>query len=269
MALQTFQHALAELVRRPELCEQLRRSPENVSSRYDLTTRESQRLAAIINHKGMSVLCTLYRASRLEAVYTLLPLTCLVLGSQLQSELDLYWRFREQSDLQFQTETLAFAGYISQRLNSGDLKNGFVREVLDFEMAASELRYSVRRAQTDSAKPNGPFLLHPLVRVVWFSHEPLSLLKSLDERDQSWTQMVVTGRYAVVLSAHTHELEAATISEAMAELLLQMRTEPRHLTVADADSLLSLGFVVSVPRPPTNGRGLSSRGIGKHSIARP
>ena len=101
-------HGCAADIASPQLCLAMRSNPPSVLAGYDLTPREKRRLVAVVNQRGMSTNCTLYRANRLTAIYTLLPLTCVVLGKHLKTELDLYWETHPSRDLQFKQECERF-----------------------------------------------------------------------------------------------------------------------------------------------------------------
>jgi hypothetical protein len=47
--------------------------PDTAFSAYDLTPRESRRLALMLCDEGMSVNCTLYRVNRLTPLYSVRP----------------------------------------------------------------------------------------------------------------------------------------------------------------------------------------------------
>jgi hypothetical protein len=250
MSLQGFQHALADLVASPDLCRRLRDAPETVLPEYDLSGLEQRRLIAVVRHRGMSVTCTLYRASRLEALYTMLPLTCVVLGEDLKGEAECYWQFREYTDLQFQTEIACFGTFLRARLRDAKLSNVYAREVLDFELAASELRYHSRRNAVptpDHAAAevvSSPLRLHPLLRMVAFDHEPGVVLEALHRRDPLPPRLPVA-TWWVMLDARGGELAVSTVDVQLGALLGALRDADAQIADANAASaLLALGLVV-------------------------
>ncbi len=199
MSLADFQRALADLVSSPDLCGCVRTDSPGVLDRYTLTARERSRIVAIVNQRGMSVNCTLYRSSRFEALYTLLPLTCLILGDQLRAELDQYWRFREHSDLQFRTEVAYWTEFLWCRMRAGHVNNPYLREVLSYEVAAIDLSYG-----------SGPEL-----RIVAFSHDPTIMLSALRERRMPPLD-VPSGAYYLLLAYRGGRLRVARINAELA-----------------------------------------------------
>ena len=202
MSLASFQDALADLVASPELCGRLATDAPSVLDRYALSARERSRIVEVVAQRGMAINCTLYRAGRFEAVYTLLPMSCFVLGDQLRSELDEYWRFREHTDLQFLTEVACWTDFLLRRLRQGRLINPYLREVLAFEIAARDLSYCAG----------------PSVQVVAFSHDPVVLLAALQERRVPSTDLE-DGAYYVMLDYSAGRLRVTCIDADLALLM--------------------------------------------------
>src|SRR6266571_1465309 len=145
MSLQTFQQALCDLIASPNLSQKMRTHPEDVLRCYDLTPREQHRLVEVVCQRGMSTNCTLYRANRITPLYTLLPLTCFVLGDDLKHETELFWESYRDTDLQFKQEIDRFAELLMRRVRAKQIENPFLQEVLEFEIAVNELRFLPRR----------------------------------------------------------------------------------------------------------------------------
>ena len=180
MSLLAFQQALCELIASPVLCIAVRSNPR-VLEQYELTQRERDRLADVVSQRGMSTNCTLYRSNRITPIYTLLHYTCLVLGDQLQKVLDSYWSSDTLRDLEFKQETRRFASFLKKLIQQRVIKDDIVEEVLDLELAVNELRFAPRRKilrelQTRGAADNE---LHPLMRIVRFTHDPRMILDAL------------------------------------------------------------------------------------------
>jgi hypothetical protein len=171
VSLASFQRALCDLIASPDLCVRLNHAPDELWSRYDLSPRERRRLAAIVQQRGMSTTCTLYRVNRITPLYTLMPLTSFLLGDRLIAEAEAYWAEFPGSDLQFRLEVERFAGFLRARLRTGELEDPYLEEILDFETAAATLRYAGRSGGSDA-----------LVRIVHFRHDPELLLRLLTER---------------------------------------------------------------------------------------
>ena len=115
MTLVQFQTALADLTASPELCREVRRSPETLRDRYDLTDKEQRRLAGIVATEGMEANCMLYRANRLAPVALNLPDTCAALGDDLTDLISAYWASEPTTDVNFLVEADRFARYLAAR----------------------------------------------------------------------------------------------------------------------------------------------------------
>lgn len=183
MSLAAFQQALCELIASPPLCLAVRSDPSEFFSRHELSERERKRLFAIVWQPGMSTNCTLYRSNRVTPIYTLLHLTCVLLVDRLKDELEQYWATTDLRDLEFRPETERFAAHLRRRMTDGAIKDPFLAEILDLEIAANELRYAPRQRVLDELRQDGESRegpdLAPLMRVVRFSHDPDVLLRCL------------------------------------------------------------------------------------------
>jgi hypothetical protein len=207
MTLPAFQQALCQLIASPELCVDAREDASPFLSQFDLTERERERLQDIVRQRGMSLNCTLYRSNRITPLYTLLHYTCVVLGDELKGHLDAYWRDAELHDLEFEQEIHRFARFLRERTS-----DPLVIEVLDFEMALNELRFAPRRRileEIGESEDGDAYVVHPLVRVVRFEHEPGELLDALARgevpRDKPRSE------FFLVLSAIEPELSAHVV----------------------------------------------------------
>src|SRR5882672_11333937 len=101
MSLQQFKQALCDLIASPDCARQARFNPDVILDSYELSDRERRRLVDLVRQKGMSVNCSLYRMNRITPLYTLMPLTCSLLGPRLIGEAEEFWRAYDKSDLQF------------------------------------------------------------------------------------------------------------------------------------------------------------------------
>ena len=253
MSLESFQQAFGDLIASPKLCLLLRSNPDEVLSNYDLSPREQRRLTAIVNQPGMSTNCTLYRANRLTAIYTLMPLTCVLLDSDLKGELDLYAETNQNRDLQFKQESERFARFITQRVLTGQLQNEYILEVIDYELAKNDLMYlSQRRSWPDSDKSRitefdisdvtrDQFVLHPLTRLVYFKHDPAILIGLLGNM-RIPPKAMAEGDFCLLLDARGEEIMVMALDET-ARLIL--RTMSAGSYSVDSDEALAnlLGFL--------------------------
>jgi len=192
MSLLGFQRALADLAASPELCSRAISHPAPAFLPYDLTSREESRLAAMVRDRLMGTNCVLYRVNRVTPIYVFFPMTCQVLGGDLRRELDAFWSVHRATDLQYLPETSRFVRFLKNRLHAGALRNEFVEEIVDYEAAATELRFAKR---TDS-----------LVRHIRFSHDPAQLLDLLS-KSNDFPPSLPRGEYWVTLVAKGEELE--------------------------------------------------------------
>ena len=107
-----FQKALADLTASPALCREVRRAPETLRGRYDLTDKEWRRLAGIAASKGMEANCMLYRANRLAPVALNLPDTCEAIRDDLNRLISAYWESEPTTDVHFLVEADRFCRFL-------------------------------------------------------------------------------------------------------------------------------------------------------------
>lgn len=251
MSLAEFQKATSELIASPELCRLLQRDPSAVLGRYDLSSRDQRRLVDLVRQRGMSVNCTLYRFNRITPLYTLLPLTNFVLGERFISEAELFWNSFTDSDPRFRQEIDRFGEFLGQRLQDGQLENELLAEVLGYELAANELKFSQRQQILAELSQRGtemslraPLQIHPLVRLVLFQHEPTELLRLLKERSPV-PATLAEGEYWVLLDVLNDELQARKIDPHVGRLLGAISAgEDTDLTEEDVEALLEERMIV-------------------------
>jgi hypothetical protein len=242
MTLAAFQQALCQLIASPELCVDARADAAHFLSQFDLTERERGRLQDIVRQRGMSLNCTLYRSNRITPLYTLLHSTCVVLGDELKDHLDAYWRDAELRDLEFEQEIHRFARFLRPRTS-----DPLVLEVLDFELALNELRFAPRRrilSEMNGGHDPG-YVVHPLVRVVRFEHDPHEVLDALARGEIA--RNLPRSEFFLVLSAIDAELRAIELSPPDARVLWQMQDEDAPRARADVERLIALGVVCRRP----------------------
>src|SRR5690348_9134835 len=144
MTMEAFQRAMCDLVASPDLCIALLESPEEVLGRYDLSERDRRRLVEVVQQPGMLVNCSLYRANRLSPIYNLVPHTCFLLGDALVNEATEFWNGFKETRLQFHDEVKQFGQFLRRRMELGFVQNAIVGEVLEYELALNEFRYTPR-----------------------------------------------------------------------------------------------------------------------------
>jgi hypothetical protein len=251
MSLLGFQLALRDLIASPDLCLGLRASPEGVLARYDLSGREQRRLVNVVRQRGMSVNCTLYRVNRVTPIYTLLTMTCHLLGNDLRREMDAFWASSEATTLQFKHEIHQFAVFIRRRLREGILVNPYIEEVLDFEQAVNVVQYlhrqeiSERLAECESSVSDSTDLrLHPLVRLIPFRHDPERLLPALADLEPSPVDMP-QGEYYLLVDARLDEIDVGVLPLELGRSLHQVVSEHRPLQRPVYEVAKSSGLTIS------------------------
>jgi len=242
VSLLDFQRALADMVASPELALRVRGGDDTALARYELTERERRRLATVAAQPGMEVNCTLYRTNRLSPVVMLLPYTCFVLGGRMGSLADRFWS-ESRTDLQFRSEIDRFAAFLRERLESGELVEPLLEEVLAFELATNELRFLPRRRILAHLEPvNGSLVqLHPLVRLVPFRHHPENLLRRLAATEPLPYELE-EGDFLLVLIAGSDELDVRRVDGSLADLLRALARGPLLLEPEDARLLIEEGL---------------------------
>jgi hypothetical protein len=206
----------------------------------------------------MSTNCTLYRSNRITSIYTLLHYTCVVLGADLQREVEAYWASCELVDLQYRQEIPRFARFLKDRIAAGIVANEPVEDVLDFELAVADLRFSPRRRILEALEtcPRdalcGPFRLNPLIRVLRFRHDPSQLLALLAQRRTPSSELE-RGEYFLVLNALEEPLAALQIEAELGRILSCIQRDgvclehsDKILELAQANWLVPLAFPRSV-----------------------
>jgi hypothetical protein len=250
MTMEAFQRAMCDLIASPDLCIALVESPEEVLGRYDLSERDRKRLMEVVQQPGMLVNCSLYRANRLSPIYNLLPHTCFLLGHALLEEATEFWKGFKETRLQFHEEVKRFGDFLRQRVEMGFLQNRMLVEVLEYELALNEFRYTPRldvlaRLET-VASESKRVQLHPLIRVLLMRHEPRRLLEFLDERRPPPYDLA-EGEFWVLLDGKGEEVEIKLIDPYVGRLLKAIEAGTAlSLSADDVEVLTEAGLTVSV-----------------------
>jgi hypothetical protein len=254
MTMEAFQRAMCDLVASPDLCIMLVQSPEQVLGRYDLSDRDRRRLLAVVQQPGMLVNCSLYRANRLSPIYSLVPHTCFLLGDALLDEATEFWKGFKETRMQFHEEAKRFGDFLRRRIEMGLLENPLLAEVIDYELALNEFRYTARLdvlsrlalSKTAARESNGVHL-HPLIRVLLFRHEPRRLLGLLDERRPPPYELA-EGEFWLLLDGTGEEVEIKMIDPGVGRLLKAIEagnTPP--LSADDIEAFIEAGLTVPLP----------------------
>jgi hypothetical protein len=256
MSLQDFQKAVCDLVASPDLCRVLLRDPQLVLRRYELSQLECRRLVDMVQQRGMSVNCTLYRFNRITPLYTLMPLTSFVLGDRFMPEVERFWESFRETGLRFKQEIDRFGDFLCTRLSKGEIDNPLLGETVEFELATNDLRFSQRHRIlqdlgpcTDVATASRALRLHPMVKVVSFQHDPSELLRQLKER-RLLLDRLVTGEYWLVIDLLQEELQVRKVDPSLGRLLKAIESQSIFSIPNDSVEVLrEAGLVVSKTEP--------------------
>jgi hypothetical protein len=132
------------------------------------------------------------RLDRSSPIHALLPYTCLALGGRLEGELDSFWKSLGFADLAFGQVIERFAHFLKRRVENGTVRIYFLPELLDFELAAHELRFTARAPYLERGLPRedrvlvqrgSQLELHPLMRVSRFPCDAEALFETLAHGD--------------------------------------------------------------------------------------
>lgn len=149
--LEQFQQAFADLTASSDLVEAIRKDPEILNKKYNLSEIEFSRLRNIANQKGMECNCMLYRANRLIPVVMNLPKTCAVLDDDLKKMVLEYWAEFQRTDVHFLLEAQRFCEFVTARMENGDYTNNRLKPVLEKEMTAVAKR--IRKSYRPTTPP--------------------------------------------------------------------------------------------------------------------
>ena len=247
MSLLSFQRALGDLIASPNLCLLARSNFEVTMEHYQLSDREQRRLRGICSQRGMAVNCTLYRSNRITPLYTLMPLTCEALGDNFFPLVCLFWESNGNSDLQYHREIQRFGEFLQDQLAKGELDHPILEEVVNYELAVNCLRFISSKSHEDKTfrgpglNPSARLCLHPMLRLVRFKHNPVTILEHLSQRTPLPSSLNC-GDFDVLLDIKRGELEVKLIDRRLAVLLqdlLDGRVQIGHKDVAE---LLEEGF---------------------------
>jgi len=132
------------------------------------------------------------RLDRSSPIHTLLPYSCLALGGRLAGELESFWKSVGFADLAFDAVIERFASFLKRRVENGTVRLYFLPELLDFELAAHELRFTARGPYLERGEPRearvlvqrgAQLELHPLMRISRFPCEAEALFETLAHGD--------------------------------------------------------------------------------------
>jgi hypothetical protein len=156
-----FQTALARLVVDPAYRDAVRAHGEPALDGLDALER--RRLLAVAGGRGLDMTCKVHQSWRLGKLYTMVPLTCALLGEErLEHEVHDFWRSRPPRSFYFRDEALEFCDHLA----SGP-QLPYLTEVLAYERAVLELRRPFTEGEPRRTV------------TVEFRHDPALLLSTL------------------------------------------------------------------------------------------
>jgi hypothetical protein len=163
-----------------ELTVAVRRDGIAALTEYDLTALEQQRLVDVSRQPGMALNCTLARSNRFGPLVDMFPLTCELLKPWLRELVDELWSRHRPNNYQLVGEDDAFAAFLEEKIERGELAYPYAVEVFRYETACLHLARSLRyvSAVASPAPGSEPF------RRVHFRHDPRILIRALERRQR-------------------------------------------------------------------------------------
>jgi hypothetical protein len=134
-----FQQALADLVAAPEVCRQVRKNPDLLRERYNLSERELRRLVTMVDHRAMACNCMLYRANRLAPLALNLHEFCIALGPRLGPLLSEYSDQYPNTNVHFYLECDRFCQFMVKKIGEGFQLEPRVKAIFDEEFSRIKL----------------------------------------------------------------------------------------------------------------------------------
>jgi hypothetical protein len=138
--LADFQQAMADMVASPQLCQMVRRKPDTLWQRYNLSGIEHRRLVDMVNNPGMSGNCTLYRANRFAPILLHLPELSHALGAELRALLEEYWDQSPHTDVNFLIECERFCSFVAGKTARGWKMPAAAQQAFERERNSLQLR---------------------------------------------------------------------------------------------------------------------------------
>jgi len=254
MSLREFQRALGDFVASPELCRAAIADPRWVRGEYELTDRELKRLLHSAEQPGMQVCWSLHRANRFGPIHAVLPLTCRALGSLLRRELDAFWGGALPQDLQFKSEAQRFASFLRRRVRDGHLPIPVVDDLVSFELALADLRFLPQRnvretlRRAEAAPGETRLILHPLVRLLRFRHDPERLLAALIN-EKPLPPDLRPGNHYLLIDGNDGAMAIRLLDERLGGILSTFDLGiPQSLSEVDLEALRKAGLIARWPK---------------------
>lgn len=249
MSLLGFQRAMAALAASKALCAQVALDPEPFLDGFDLTEVERRRVHFAAGAPGMQVNLALYRSNRIGPIFTLLRRTCFLLGADLRGIADRFWARHPKPDFMTRREVPRFARFLQELLDTGEYRNPYAAEIMRFELAFFDLGLMPRQrlvreaAAATAAHPDGDVGLHPVLRVVRFTHEPDALLDLIQRRVPP-PYALPEGEFYVLVDGRGENRQVINLDVVAGRLLYGMQEGYALPNEGEAQVLLNAGLAV-------------------------
>ena len=251
MSLIAFQLALADLSTSPDFCARVARDPDEgfffrqfeilgeageaiggnlfdvALAGRDLTPLERRRIASAAGQPGVAVNRALYRYNRTIPLTGVLRGACFLLGAELSALSDEFWA-EGGLDRNQRREAERFADFMRRAMACGRVSSLYLAEVMEFELmryqVATRPREPLLAAIEEAAErwPDGPLVLHPLMRVASFTHEPNALLGMVSARRPPPYPGLPEGEFHLLLTFHDGTYKQDLLNPAWAAVILDV-----------------------------------------------
>lgn len=201
MSLRDFQRALSDMTLDTRMTTAVRKSGPPALIDYELTALEKQRLVDVARQQGMDLNCSLARGNRFVPIVEMFPLTCELLKPWLRELLDELWSRHRPDNYQLAGEEDAFARFIEEKIDRGELACAYAEEVFRYESACLDLAKSLRYVAIGDSPVRSEHS-----RLAYFSHDPRILLRAL-ERHETPPPDIPEGDYPVRITLHGDALD--------------------------------------------------------------
>ena len=115
-----------------------------------------------------------------------------------------YWTENPSENLQSPVECERFAAFLMREIGAGRIADPYLEEVLAFERTCTQLRfYTEEELRGFGATADG---LPPLVRMVAFRHDPVTLLEALMNFEIPATELPV-GEFHLLIDCRSGEAD--------------------------------------------------------------
>jgi len=182
---------------------------------------------AAAGQPGVAVNRALYRYNRTMPLTAVLRGTCHLLGQEFGALADEFWA-EGGLDRNQRREAERFVDFLRRAIARGRVSSPYVAEVMEFELmryqVATRPREPLLAAIDEAAErwPDGPLVLHPLMRVASFTHEPTALLGMVSARRPPPYPGLSEGEFHLLLTFHDGTYKQDMLDPAWAAVILDV-----------------------------------------------